>query len=138
MTIEIGRLPLLDGTGHPCDRLADDMTRFYRIRPSIRNDVTLLLELVRPRAVVLVYLRTLNKGRGLASTTLDALIAAADAHEVSLGLEARASQETSRCLNQAALESFYARRGFEVTGRKAGSASMRRLAPCHTTPSTTT
>lgn len=131
MTIETVRLPLLGTARHACDRLADDMARFYRVRPAVRNDVTLLLELVRPRAVVLAYMRTLNRGRGLASATLDALIAAADAHDVSLGLEARASTETPGYLEQSALESFYARRGFEITGRRPGSTAMRRLAPCH-------
>ncbi len=132
MTIDVRRAPEMPEGRHPCDLLASDMEAFYRRRPDIRYDVTLSLSLARPRAVTIDYLRTLHKRRGHGSTVMDEIVRAADIHDVTLDLDARAVREDGprvAGLDQTALVAFYERRGFRVVERRDGSAIMRRVAP---------
>lgn len=137
MTIDVQRALDMPDRRCPCDDVASDIERFYRVRPDIRHNVTLSIELVRPRSVGVVYIRTLNKGRGHAGSVMDAITRSADAHGVILDLDARAIRETEpgeSGLPQYALVDFYRRRGFRVVSRGNGSASMRRLASAYGRP----
>jgi hypothetical protein len=128
MTIDVERDSSASSRERPCDLVGADMTRFYRIRPDVRFDVALSLRLVRSDEVTLAYIRTLNRGRRRASAVLDALVASADRHQVTLRLDARAEHDRSPGLDQVELERFYERRGFRTVDRKDGSAVMRRPA----------
>lgn len=132
MTIDVERLSHMPEGRHPCDAFAAHMERFYRVRPAIRHNVTLSLRLARPRSVSVVYIRTLHRRRGHGSIVMDEMARAADMHDVTLDLDARAVRDEGTegpGLNQSALVAFYERRGFRIVSEGGGSATMRRLAP---------
>jgi len=132
MTIDVERDPGMPEGRHACDALGTHMEDFYRRRPDIRYDVTLLLRLCRPRSASVVYLRTLHKRRGNGSMVMDEVVRAADLYDVTLDLEARAVREDGprvRGLGQDELVAFYDRRGFRIVSQRVGSVIMRRLAP---------
>ena len=120
---------------HPCDLLAAEMEAFYRTRSDIRFDVALSIRLIRPRAVTIQFVRTLNKGRQNGSAVLDMMVRLADAHGVTLDLTAIVVPETrpaEQGLPQADLERFYARRGFVILDRsESGTRMIRTMRTIH-------
>lgn len=111
----------------PADAVAAAVENLFRQRSDLRFSVTLDLAVTHPRALEIVHLKTLNKGRGHAGCVLDCITEEADHQGVTLRLRARAIPERGRYLAQRDLESFYERRGFRVTSRWDGNADMRRL-----------
>lgn len=132
MTIDVQRSPGMPEGRHACDDLAAEIEAVYRARPDIRFGVTLSLDLVRPKSVCVVYIRTLYKNRRHASAVMDHVVRAADRYDVTLDLDARAIREDGprvAGLSQSALVAFYERRGFRAISTARGSTHMRRLAP---------
>lgn len=115
------------GPPTPADAVASAVEALFSARADLRFSVTLDIAVTHPRALEIVHLRSLNKGRGHAGCVLDHLVEEADTHGVTLRLRARAIPERGRHLNQRQLEAFYERRGFRVTARGDGDADMRRL-----------
>lgn len=132
MTIDVQRAFRMPEGRYPADEVGADLERFYRLRPDIRYNVTLSLEIARPRSVSVVFIRTLNRGRGHASVVMDEIVRSADHRDVTLDLDARALERgdsDAAPLGQRALVDFYHRRGFRAVSSSEGSVAMRRLAP---------
>lgn len=97
----------------PVMRVCDAMKEAFADDDGIGTTITMSLELQSPTDVVVRMLRSNQNGSGAAGDAMTTLMRLCDRHGVTARLQAVSLADPGDdCLDQNALEAFYARRGF--------------------------